>query len=328
MELARPLIRSRLPVRPILASMLCGAVLMATTRSQAEDGSFVSGGHHLSYRSLGTGPPAIILSGGPGFVVDYMLPVADALPRHRKILLEQRGTGRSRGAKPTPADMTLKVAVRDLETLREHLKEERLFLVGHSWGGMLAMAYAAAHPDRIDRLILIDSGGPTLEFAGWFDDNIRARMRPEDAAAERYWGDAAKHGMPAEKVALESARAVTPAYFFDRGKGLAFAAQLTDDSLHSDVNAMLFADLEKGYDVRTGLRTLDRPTLIVHGHQDPIGDKTAEDIHSLIKSSTLVYLDKCGHFPWLEQPEAFRRAIGDFLDGAAPDKRSDGPRQR
>ena len=108
-------------------------------------------------------------------------------------------------------------------------------------------------------------------------------------------------------------RAITPAYFFDRAKGLAFAAQMPDDSLDGEGSAMLFADLAKNYDVRAGLRTLDRPTLIVHGHQDPMGDKTAEDLHALIKSSTLVYLDKCGHFPWPEQPDAFRKAISGFL---------------
>jgi proline iminopeptidase len=307
--------------RQILVAVLCGACLaVVSIPSHAQTGSFVSRGLELHYRTIGSGEPVVILSGGPGFEVDYMLPVAAAFPRHQRILLEQRGTGRSRPPKLNPDDMTLAVAVQDLEALREHLREPRLFLVGHSWGGMLAMAYAAAHPDRTDRLILIDSGGPTLEFTRWFDDNIRARMRPEDVEAERYWNEAAKRGVSDDKVAVETARAITPAYFFDRGKGLAFAAELTDGALHADVGAMLFADLEKGYDVRAGLRTLRAPTLIVHGHQDPIGDKTAEDIHALITSSTLVYLDKCGHFPWLEQPDAFGRAIGDFLGGSESNK--------
>jgi proline iminopeptidase len=184
---------------------------------------------------------------------------------------------------------------------------------------MLAMAYAASHPSRVDRLILISSGGPTLEFASWFEDNIRARMRPEDLEAERYWTDAAQRGVGADKVALETARALTPAYFYDRAKGLAFAAAMPDGSLHAAPGDRLFADLAVTYDVRAGLRALDRPTLIVHGHQDPIGDKTAEDIHALIRSSTLAYLDKCGHFPWLEQPEAFRQAIDEFLSAKALD---------
>jgi proline iminopeptidase len=313
MDFARTLAQPYRQAGNRILSITCGALLMLATPALAQDGSFLSGGLELHYRSVGTGSPVIILSGGPGFAVDYMLPVADAFPRHRRILLEQRGTGRTRGAKLTADDMTLAAVVQDVDALRLHLKLERLFLVGHSWGGMLAMAYAAAHPDRIDRLILIDSGGPTLEFATWFEDNIRARLRPEDVEAERYWKEAAKRGVSADKAEIESVKAITPAYFFDRAKGLAFAAQLADDALDAEGSAMLFADLAKSYDVRAGLRTLDRPTLIVHGHQDPIGDKTAADLHALIKSSTLTYLDKCGHFPWLEQPEAFRKAITGFL---------------
>ena len=313
MDVARTLVHPCHQARHRLLSIACGALLMLASPALAQDGSFLSGGLELHYRSVGTGSPVIILSGGPGFDVDYMLPVADAFPTHRRILLEQRGTGRTRGAKLTADDMTLAAVVQDVEALRLHLKLERLFLVGHSWGGMLAMAYAAAHPDRIDRLILIDSGGPTLEFATWFEDNIRARLRPEDAEAERYWKEAAKRGVSADKAEIESVKAITPAYFFDRAKGLAFAAQLADDALDAEGSAMLFTDLAKSYDVRAGLRALDRPTLIVHGHQDPIGDKTAEDLHALLKSSTLTYLDKCGHFPWLEQPEAFRKAITGFL---------------
>ncbi len=53
--------------------------------------------------------------------------------------------------------------------------------------------------------------------------------------------------------------------------------------------------------------------LIVQGHQDPVGDKTAEDIHGLIPGSTLAYINKSGHFPWLEQPEEFKRLVVEFL---------------
>jgi len=302
-------------MRSIASSLLVATVLACAAPAVAQDGSFVSGGLPIYYRTQGTGAPVVLLSGGPGFEVDYMLPVADFLPARQKILLEQRGTGRSRPAKFNADDFTLRAVVQDIESLREHLKQERLFLVGHSWGGMLALAYAAAHPDRIDRLILIGSGGPTLEFAGWFNDNIHMRLRPEDEQAQEYWKDAAKHGVSAEKVAIESIRAILPGYFFDRAKALAFGSQLTEATYHPDVNTALFADLGKSYDVRQGLRALDRPVLILAGHQDPIGDKTSEDLHSLIKSSTLVYLNKCGHFPWLEEPDAFRRAIAGFMEG-------------
>lgn len=322
------MVSTHLPFTPLgravgrmCAVLLCGMLLIAAGPATAQDSSFVNRDLTLHYRSIGSGTPVVLLSGGPGFDVDYMLPVADAFPAHRRILFEQRGTGRSVTKTLAAEDMTLAVAIEDLESLREHLKESRLFLVGHSWGAMLAMAYAVAHPDRLDRLILIGSGGPTLEGGGRLEDNIRARMRPEDVEAERYWSEAATHGVSADKVALETARALTPAYFYDRTKGLSFARAMTDGSLDAESSAMLFADLEKNYDVRAGLRMMERPTLIIHGHQDPMGDKTAEDLRALIKSSSLMYLDKSGHFPWIEQPEAFRAAIATFLAGASGESR-------
>jgi proline iminopeptidase len=293
----------------VLATVLLAFALAA----HAEDGSFTRDGVVLHYRTTGSGAPVIVLSGGPGFEVDYMLPVGDFLPAsYERVFLEQRGTGRSR-VELTPETMTMSTVVEDLEGLRIHLKQQRLFLVGHSWGGMLAMAYAAAHPDRIDKLILIGPGGPTLEFTQWFPDNIRMRLRPEDLEAERSWEDAEKRGVDADKAALEGIRAITPGYFFDREKGLAFARQLTDGTVHVKVNQLLFEDMARHYDSRPGLQRLDRPVLIVQGHQDPVGDKTAEDIHAVIRNSVLTYVNKCGHFPWLEQPDVFRKAINEFL---------------
>lgn len=308
---------TRLRLLAFCAALAIAAPAGAGPVQDTASASFESAGMTLYYRTAGSGPPVILLSGGPGFDVDYMIPAAEFLPAgYTRVFLEQRGTGRSQPTRPTAETMTLRLVVQDLEALRIQLRQERVILLGHSWGGMLAMAYAAAHPDRVDRLILVSSGGPTLEFDAWFGDNIRARLRPEDADAAQYWNAAEKRGVDADKVALERIRAIAPGYFFDRAKGLAFAGQLTDGSLHSQVNQLLFNDLGRSYDLRQGLRTLTRPVLIVHGHQDPIGDKTAEDIHALIGGSTLTYLKQCGHFPWLEQPDAFRKALAGFLSPA------------
>jgi proline iminopeptidase len=291
-------------------------LLLFASSALAQDGSFIRDGIQLHYRSAGSGTPIVFLSGGPGFNVDYMMPVAEFVPAsYRRVFYEQRGTGRSRLA-ISEQNMTLRQVVEDLEALRVHLKQERLFLVAHSWGGMLAMAYAAAHPNRVDRMILIGPGGPTLEFTSWFNDNIRTRLRPEDLEAQRKWNEAAQLGVDPDKAGLEGMKAISPGYFFDRDKGLAFASQLPDGSFRAAVNALLFADMAKGYDLRPNLAKLDRPVLIVQGRQDPIGDKTAESIRATIKSSVLQYIDQCGHFPWIEQPAQFRRALSEFF--AAP----------
>jgi proline iminopeptidase len=207
-------------VLPLVALLCCGAM-------RAQEGSIPRDGLTLYFRAEGSGKPIVFLSGGPGLEVDYMKAAAEVFPReYQRVFLEQRGTGRSRPAKLAAEQMTLRLMVEDLEALRGRLKLDRLLLSGHSWGGMLAMAYAAAHPDRINQMILMDPGGPTLEFSRWFADNIEARLHAEDREARQYWNEAPKQGMDPDRAALGGLRAIAPAYFFDRAKALAFAAAI------------------------------------------------------------------------------------------------------
>jgi len=286
----------------------------ASVTGWAEDGKVGRDGFDLYYRTEGNGTPVVLLSGGPGFDVDYMKEVGVFLPdEFKRIYLEQRGTGRSIPPVVSEATINVKLWVEDLEALRVELKQERLFLVAHSGGGVYAQAYAAAHPDRVERMILIGPGGPTLEFAQWFGDNLAARERPEDFRLVAYWDAAEMHGVDHEKASNERVRAVTPCYFFDRAKGLAWAAAMPDGSFHARTNELLFADLAKGYDARPGLRKLKCPVLIVQGHQDPVGDLTAQEIHGTISGSRLAFLGQCGHYPWVERPDEFRRTVAEFL---------------
>ena len=91
-----------------------------------------------------------------------------------------------------------------------------------------------------------------------------------------------------------------------------FGAALKDGELHQDVSTLLHDLAQNKYDLRAGLKKLDRPVLIVQGHQYPVGDKTPEDLHALI-ALMLADINKSGHFPWLEQPDEFRRVVGAFL---------------
>lgn len=65
----------------------------------------------------------------------------------------------------------------------------------------------------------------------------------------------------------------------------------------------MMADIEKAYDLRAGLAHVTNPVLIIQGRQDPTGDNTAEEIHALLSASMIRYINQCGHFPWIEQPE-------------------------
>src|SRR2546422_8097568 len=105
-------------------------------------------GIELFVRRVGEGPPAVVLHGGPGAHHDSLLPGFDALADGRELVYyDQRGGGRSPVARDVPVGWTEQVA--DLEALRAYWGFDRLTLAGYSWGGLLALLYSLAHPDRV-----------------------------------------------------------------------------------------------------------------------------------------------------------------------------------
>jgi proline iminopeptidase len=271
-------------------------------------------GATLRYAETGTGPPILVLSGGPGFSSDYVRPIAERLAHHyRGILLDQRGTGRSALAVYDRSTVTLAKYLEDLEELRGRLGLERLTIVGHSWGGMLAMAYAAKHPDRVRALVLVGPGGPTLEFMRNFSMGIEARLTDEDRRTRSYWEDPEQVKANRRHAEVMQVMAVMPAYFHDREQARAFVQGVRDEHYEDRVFQLMMDDLEATrYDLRPALRTVRIPTLVIQGVQDPIA--TAEIVRDAVPGSRLELIEACGHFPWLEQPEKFYPLVMDFLN--------------
>src|SRR5688572_9214459 len=138
---------------------------------------------YLYFHEYGKGEPIILLTGGPGAGHLQLEEVAINLGKtHRSILLEQRGTGRSMPKPYNASTINIKAAMSDLNLLLDHLKLQHANLLGHSWGSMLAMNYAATYPARIKSLILISSGpyklDPTLSQI--YAANREARLSPDE----------------------------------------------------------------------------------------------------------------------------------------------------
>src|SRR5258708_3348263 len=113
--------------------------------------------------TLGTAVPVIAVNGGPGLSHAYMVQNAlwERVAKQRLVVLyDQRGTGASKAMKPG-ASQSMDAQVADLDAVRQALGLDRVALVGDSYGGLLSMAYAAAHPDHVAKLVLSDSPGPS-----------------------------------------------------------------------------------------------------------------------------------------------------------------------
>lgn len=236
------------------------------------------------------------------------------LSAHRTLLgLDLRGTGES--AQPAdPATYRCDRLVDDVEALRTHLGLDRIDLLGHSAGGSLAVLYAARHPDRVGRLVLAcPSPRPVGVEIGDADRREVAELRRGEpwfadafAAFERIWsGDFSDANWPA----------IAP---FSHGRWdadrQAFTAREAD-AINADAAAAYYAADALAPDAtRVALTRLTAPVLLLAGEYDVgLPPKRAAEYAALFPAAELVVQPGSGHFPWLDDPAWFVRAVAAFL---------------
>jgi len=158
-------------------------VFISSFHAIAQEGYFIKSKDQtdIFIEEKGTGTPVVLLSGGPGLNPGYVYPIHEQLSKHfRSIILHQRGTGKTVMAKIDSTTLSLEKYIEDLEALRNHLQMKKLILIGQSWGGMLSLEYCSRLPNHVEKLVLVGSGSPSMNFGNYFSDNIQMRLRPED----------------------------------------------------------------------------------------------------------------------------------------------------
>lgn len=263
--------------------------------------SFDSACGKLSYQEFGAGKPIVLLAGGPGMNASYLIPVAQMLARdgRRVILFHQRGTGKSAPAVTCHDRLTVAGAVSDLEELRQHLQLSQLTLAGHSWGGMLAMAYAGVHPEKVSGLLLIDSG-PT-ESAGFAQLNtvMVNRLSAEEKAA-------LKAGKMTDEAKEKLVRRLE---FADPTKDVLLDQSVPPgETLEYPEVSKATADLIKTWNVTNGMKKVHAPVHLVFGEADP-GFFVAEQIQKLAPQAQVRTVKNAGHYSWFDQPSETATAI-------------------
>src|SRR5215831_3370455 len=287
----------------------------AVERHNSADGKATRDGVDLFYKIIGltSGDYVLILSGGPGEDIHSMQGVADELgKKYRCIMWEQRGTGRSKLPKYDASTINLNAYMEDIEALREQLHTEKFIVVGNSWGMILGLAYAGTHPDAVRAVVTIGSGPITSEYLGVFSDNQIVRLGACELELRDFWKDPAREAANPDRATFERLRVATVAYFYDRKKALQMAAELDPKDYNFRVPPA-FLKAEGKYDIRPKLKNIVAPVLLLQGRQDLAGEANIWEAHSLINNSTLTFIDKCGHMPWLEQPEQTWKIVDNFL---------------
>ena len=276
----------------------------------------------LFYKRVGTGRAVgVVLHGGPGSNMNGVWPDLQRLARTRTIVLyDQRGSGRSEIVKD-PARLTAADHVRDLEAVRVHLGLQRFALIGESWGAGLAVLYAAAHPEQVERLLLIGPMPPTRAI-------LERRLDESDQAMglRRQLAEMPK-AMAGSTDPVATCREFFSLYlkqFFVTPGGMARRRGSSCDAPPESVrnyfvvNDATFTSLG-AWDFRPLLARLTMPALVIEGEQSIAS--TVESARVMAKSlpnATLVLVPGAGHYPQVEQPERFFDAVEKFLAPARP----------
>lgn len=313
------------------ALLWCALALPALGISAPQGESLSPGAHrfavegvNLWYRVAGqaVGDPVVFLHGGPGEGSQTFAHFAGpALERTlRMVYLDQRGSGRS-DRPQNPKAYSIALLVDDIEALRRHLAVSRIALIGHSFGTILALEYAAKYPLHVSRVVLA-SAVPELPR---LVDIQCARLQTEDAAAY------------ARAVGARAAGAFPRCNAFDAYPGDAQAAfvqrnMFPNPAVGREVDAIDAADglrntgelggalMQQGLLDYTFRRTADVvvPVLVIAGERDFQAPQAPQsDLAKALAHGRLLIYPGLGHFTFVEDPDRFARDVSAFLTASA-----------
>lgn len=267
------------------------------------------------FRVSGSGPTCLFPTPGWGASSDLYFETMAPLERLFQIVyLDTRGSGRSQ-RELSNEEYRLERFLSDLEQLRQYIGESRVWVMGHSLGGLLAQVYAIAYPSSCCGLILLDS-------VAAMDDNFRADhdLRVNRRRDEPWFAEANATYQGTEDIATDDQfkeffRRILPFYFHDVSKLTAAANSLNALTFSAEAYSMMSVNsAEFGRGVLQRLDEIRVPTVIVVGDDDFICSPVqAARIHLRIHGSKLVVIEEAGHFPWFEQPDSFYREVEDAL---------------
>lgn len=253
--------------------------------------------------------PLLCINGGMVYSHILLWPALAPLAAHRQLILyDQRGRGRSQ-APPGARAARIEHDALDVRALREALGLAQWDVLGHSWGGGIAMLGAANDPDGVRNLVLVDAVGLTPEWLTALHDAALARLTGEARARLAAFDPLALHD-PEPGRQAEYNRALYPAWFHDGALGAMFSPPLA----RSDTGAAAVARLRReGFDWRAAPAQIRARTLLVHGTSDLIPVAQAERTVTLIPNARLALIPDAGHMPFWEQPAQFFQLVQEFL---------------
>ncbi len=278
------------------------------------DGLVAINGTELYLKTIGQGEPILVIHGGPGLDHTYFLPQMEGLAKdHELIFYDQRASGKS-ASNLDSSQISIDIFVEDIEAIRKQTKQEKLNILGHSFGGILAMKYAIKYPEQVNKLILSNSSGASSVFMKNEAKRLQERITEEDRFEQE---------LIFKSTNFQGGKASAYEDLFRIFFRKEFANRALADSLtltfpanfakNSRLLSYLSRDMGANYDFSADLKNITAPTLVVYGDYEILSESAGKQIAETVPNATFVLLEDCGHFPFIEQPTVYFKTINDFL---------------
>jgi proline iminopeptidase len=288
----------------------------------------------IYYMTVGRGAPLLIVHGGPGASHDYFLPYLLPLARHnRLIFIDERGSGKSEYLQD-PKGYTVENMVEDVEAVRQGLALGRISLLGHSYGGVLAQAYALKYQSNLTHLILASTFPSTkqmnevfVRMKGKMDLELRGRI--DKMEKDGLFG----HGKDYEKNRYTSDYMIAAwgeGYFpylyhnrpdpnYDPIQNGVMSWDLYREMWGSNGEFVIDGNL-KSVEYVDQLPSIHVPTLIIAGDHDECDPSLSKEMNEKIAGSQIVILPSSGHMTFVDQPNLFIASVDGFLHASSATK--------
>ena len=268
----------------------------------------------IHYKKFGRGEALLIINGGPGMDCEGFTPLAELLSdKYMTILFDQRGTGKSELNQIDSTTVTMLLMAKDIETIRKYFKIDKWIVLGHSFGGFMAEYYASCYPESIKAMILSSTGGIDLKILDYFNSNIQIRLSQTERDSLKYWSNKIDQGDTSRVAKFNKAKYLASAYLYNKeyipilAKRLAFSG-------YPQITSLVYKDLYKiNFNCKESLKDFTKPVLIIQGRQDLTGDGVAYEAYLALRNSSLVFIDKSGHYSWWEQGEQYKSEVEKFI---------------
>jgi proline iminopeptidase len=272
-------------------------------------------GTELFYKTIGHGEPLIIVHGGPVLDHSYFLPQLESLSENYQLIFyDQKVSGRS-SIEVDSATMTLDGFAEDIEAIRNAFKLEKINLLGHSWGGLIAMTYAIKYNQHLDKLILSNSIAPNV--SEWqMEGQVVGQRATENDFLER------------QSILTSGAlQSEDPTDAIEKLLRISFRPQMADTTKLNELNlyvpkdylqrsglfSLLAPDLTQ-FDLYPDLDKISCPTLVLYGNREPSVYLHATVMAEAFPNGELKVIDGAGHFPFIEKPIEFNKTVLEFLN--------------